>query len=88
MFEEAKELTEHLRKVFPNSSPVLETFPSGRFTLRVRPAGEEWIMEYMPSMRTFGVSKVHKADFAWEGFDHGFRTFAEAEIFLRSLYPK
>jgi len=88
MIQRAKELMGCLRQDFPGSVPELETFRSGGFMLHAKAAGEEWVMEYMPSLGAFGVSKVHKADFAWEGFDHGFKTFEEAESFFCGLFSK
>jgi hypothetical protein len=88
MIQRAQELMDHLRQDFPDSVPQLKTFSSGGFMLYARVAGEEWVLEYMPSLRAFGVSKVSKAAFAWEGFENGFKTFEEAESFLRGLFSK
>ncbi len=77
-----------LRLDFPASSPELKTFPSGGFLLLVKVSGEPWVLEHMPSLRAFGVSKAKKADFAWEGFDHGFSSLEEAEGFLLKLLAK
>jgi hypothetical protein len=88
IIQQAQELKDRMVRGCPNSFPVLETFSSGAFMLHFSVAGQAWVMEYMPSMRAFGVSKVTKATFAWEGFENGFKTFGEAETFLRGLFPQ
>ena len=67
------------------SKTELKTFPSGAYMLYFDVNGEEYVLEYLPSLKTYGVSKVSNATFGWEGFENPFDDFEAAKRFALEL---
>ncbi len=66
----------------------LVTFPSGAYLFYFDLAGEEYVLEYLPSHKAYGVSKVSNATFGWEGFENPFDDFEGAKQFVIRLLKK
>jgi hypothetical protein len=88
MLTQIQELGEELRRDFPSSNPKFTPFPSGAAMLDVKIGSEIYVMEYLPSMKSVGISKMSGATFGWEGFERSFDDFNGAREFLLALLKK
>ena len=83
--DDIKNLSDELERNFPSSKRELVTFPSGAYMFYFFVAGEEYVMEYLPSFKCYGISKVSNATFGWEGVENSFEEFEAAKNFVWSL---
>jgi hypothetical protein len=88
MLTQIEKLSEDLKRDYPWSNPKFTPFPSGAAMLDVTIGPETYVMEYLPSLRAIGVSRMSSATFGWEGFEHSFESFQSAREFLIALFPK
>jgi hypothetical protein len=85
MLVEIEQLGEQIKRDYPSSNPKFTPFPSGAAMLDVKIGPETYVMEYLPSLRAVGISRMSTATFGWEGFEHSFGDFQSAKEFLMSL---
>jgi len=85
VLSEIQQLGEQIKQEYPSSDPKFTPFPSGAAILDVRIGPETYVMEYLPSRRAVGISRMSTATFGWEGFEHAFQDFQGAKAFLLSL---
>jgi hypothetical protein len=85
VLDQMRELCERIKREHPGASPSLTTFDSGAANLHATIGSEIYVMEYLPSLAAVGVSKVSAATYGWEGFDHPFKNFTDAEAFMLDL---
>ena len=88
MLTEIQQLGEQVKRDYPSSNPKFTPFPSGAAMLDVEIGPETYVMEYLPSLRAVGISRISTATFGWEGFEHPFNDFESAKAFLLSLLQK
>ncbi len=82
---DVKNLSEELETHFPSSKKELVRFPSGAYMFYFFVANEEYVLEYLPSLKCYGVSKVSNATYGWEGVENSFEDFEAAKRFVWSL---
>jgi hypothetical protein len=85
MSAQVEQLCEQIKTNFPWSRPRLTSFPSGAAMLDVKIGAETYVLEYLPSLGAFGVSRMSTAVFGWEGFEQSFDDFESAKEFVLSL---
>ena len=85
---EIKDFIIRLDRDYPGSKKELVTFPSGAYMLYFYVAGDEYVLEYLPSLKAYGVSKVKNATYGWEGVEKDFTTFEAATQFALHLLTR
>jgi hypothetical protein len=86
MLAEFERLASNLRREHPSSEPKLIVLPSGAAMIDVKVGSEPYVFAYFPGQNGFGISRRNTAVFGWEGVEHEFRTFQEAESYLLQLF--
>ena len=88
MIKKIESFIELLKRDYPRSNPVLETFPSGAAMLNLNVGMITYVMEYLPSQKGFGVSRMDTATFGWEGVEASFDTFDDTAKYLLGLLKR
>jgi len=63
MHDNMRQLYEAIKRDFPDSQPAFTEFPSGAAMLDVTVGAETYVMEYLPSLRLLGISRMSTATF-------------------------
>src|SRR5690349_6517498 len=88
MHPSPEQFCSRIRAAFPLSRPTVTNFPSGAFMIDVQIGDEVHVVEYLPSLAGFGVSRRSTAVFGWEGVEHAFESMADVEAFVVALLEK
>lgn len=82
MKDEIENLSTRIKDKFHSVVTKITLFPSGAVMLDLRLQSETYVLEYRPSIKGIGVSRLSTAGYGWEGYERSFEDLQSAEVFL------